>query len=156
MKKWDSGFMSKSQAQDLFIGPSNIKMVPFHELSYGAQRDAVRSYVNKGGGKYEFVDEHYYYPVEDNGSLYHGRSAHRVLAIPNRLIGDEKYMASLGYEIAPAWQNRHVAQELLMVAKTLLAAYPNTPPTEEDRKKWREQGEDRRRKDGIRPRKFKP
>lgn len=32
-------------------------------------------------------------------------------------------------------------------------AYPDSAPTEQERKKWREQAEDRRRKEGIRPRK---
>lgn len=32
-------------------------------------------------------------------------------------------------------------------------SYPDTAPTEQERKKWREQAEERRRKEGIRPRK---
>ena len=34
-----------------------------------------------------------------------------------------------------------------------MAAYPKTPPTEEDRKGWREEGEKRRKEEGIKPRK---
>jgi hypothetical protein len=39
------------------------------------------------------------------------------------------------------------------IARDVLAGYPDSAPTEEDRKKWREQAEERRRKEGIRPRK---
>lgn len=38
------------------------------------------------------------------------------------------------------------------VAQKVLGAYPETAPTEEDRKKWRERSEKERRKEGIRPR----
>lgn len=48
---------------------------------------------------------------------------------------------------------KKVALELLAVAKDLLAKYPDSAPTEQERKLWREQAEKRRRKDGIRPRK---
>lgn len=39
------------------------------------------------------------------------------------------------------------------IAERIVAKYPDTQPTEQERKLWREQAEDRRRKDGIRPRK---
>lgn len=39
------------------------------------------------------------------------------------------------------------------VAQNVLSAYPETAPTQEDRKKWRERSEKERRKEGIRPRK---
>jgi hypothetical protein len=39
------------------------------------------------------------------------------------------------------------------VAMKVLAAYPKNPPNEQDRKKWREEAEKRRRHEGVRPRK---
>ena len=41
----------------------------------------------------------------------------------------------------------------LSAAAHLLAAYPDSTPTEKERKLWREQAEKRRRLDGVRPRK---
>jgi len=48
---------------------------------------------------------------------------------------------------------RKIALEILGAAKELLSAYPDSAPTEQDRKKWKEQAEKRRRTEGIRPRK---
>ena len=45
------------------------------------------------------------------------------------------------------------AMELLAVAKDLMAKYPDSTPTEKERKIWREQAEKRRRHEGVRPRK---
>jgi TolA-binding protein len=39
------------------------------------------------------------------------------------------------------------------VAQNVLSTYPDTPPTQEDKKKWRERSEKERRKEGIQPRK---
>jgi hypothetical protein len=39
------------------------------------------------------------------------------------------------------------------IVRSLLAKYPDSAPTEQDRKEWREQGEKRRKKEGIHPRK---
>ena len=39
------------------------------------------------------------------------------------------------------------------IAERIIAKYPETQPTEQERKLWREQAEERRRKEGIRPRK---
>ena len=49
--------------------------------------------------------------------------------------------------------DRVAAQMLVSVAKDMLAKYPDSQPTEPERKLWREQAEKRRRKEGIRPRK---
>ena len=48
---------------------------------------------------------------------------------------------------------RKIALEILGAAKELLSSYPDSAPTEQDRKKWKEQAEKRRRTEGIRPRK---
>ena len=45
------------------------------------------------------------------------------------------------------------AMEVLAIAKDLMAKYPNSTPTEKERKLWREQAEKRRRHEGIHPRK---
>ena len=39
------------------------------------------------------------------------------------------------------------------IAERIVAKYPETQQTEQERKLWREQAEERRRKEGIRPRK---
>ena len=39
------------------------------------------------------------------------------------------------------------------IAERIVAKYPETQLTEQERKLWREQAEERRRKEGIRPRK---
>jgi hypothetical protein len=39
------------------------------------------------------------------------------------------------------------------IASKIVADYPDSAPTEQDRKEWREEGEERRKKDGIKPRK---
>jgi hypothetical protein len=46
-----------------------------------------------------------------------------------------------------------IASELVKIARILEGKYPDSAPTEVDRKLWRERAEERRRKDGIRPRK---
>jgi hypothetical protein len=39
------------------------------------------------------------------------------------------------------------------IAERIVSKYPETQPTEQERKLWREQAEERRRKEGIRTRK---
>ena len=39
------------------------------------------------------------------------------------------------------------------IAERIVAKYPETQPTEQERKLWREKAEERRRKEGISPRK---
>jgi len=46
-----------------------------------------------------------------------------------------------------------VAGDVLASVRELLSKYPDSTPTEKERKLWREQAEKRRRHDGIRPRK---
>lgn len=46
-----------------------------------------------------------------------------------------------------------LAVKELMAADEMLAKYPDSAPTEKERKLWREQAEKRRRHEGVRPRK---
>ncbi len=84
------------------VGDMRFKYVPFHALAPAEQVKARAQYPNVAcGAKYNFVPEHYFYPVKRDGTL---AKATRCLAIPYVLICDEKFMASLGYEIAPGWK----------------------------------------------------
>jgi hypothetical protein len=149
MKKWDSKFLSRRDAEMLGSRYLGLGYSPYHELSISDQGIASRMYPHKGvGANYQFVDEHYYYPVTGDGRLYRGgRSVRRVLAIPYRLIVDDGYMASLGYEV-PVPMVKDEGQ----LASMKVGTYPDSAPTEQEKKLWREQAEDRRRKEGIRPR----
>lgn len=122
MKKWDSRFLSAHDAAMLGSRYPGLTYVPFHELSHRDQEIARRMYPYKGtGAKYPFIDEHYFYPAV-NGELYKGgRRVRRVLAIPYKLIMDDAYMASLGYEVNPDWRG---ASEVLKIAKELVASRP--------------------------------
>lgn len=108
MKMWDSKFLSREEAKMLGTRYAEISYAPFASLSHRDQQQAVAMYPHKAGdygAKYPFIDEHYYYPVDASGALYRGgRRAQRVLAIPYKLIQDEEYMKSLGYEISPKWK----------------------------------------------------
>lgn len=77
--------------------------VPFHRLSSRDQSKVRGMYpYKKTGGKYDFVDEHYFYPVKKDGSLFTGRGAQRVLAFSRQSLvsGDvEKF----GYSKNPSW-----------------------------------------------------
>ena len=117
MKLWDSRFMDSDFAKS--FGDRRFNYVPFHELSRQDQEKARRMYVYKGvGAKYPFIDEHYYYPVTIEGVLANAR---RTLAIPYRLIKDERYMASLGYEVNPDWHGGSMARDLVGMARDLVA-----------------------------------
>lgn len=58
-------------------------------------------------------------------------------------------------EICPACADKMTAKGICRVKASVFknADYPETPPTEEDRKEWREEGEQRRKEEGIKPRK---
>lgn len=100
MKPWDSKFMTAETAKQLGNQRAH-EYVAFKDLKPDFQAYAVRAYPHKNvGAKYNFRDEHYYYPVKKDGSLTHGQ---RVLAIPYDLIKDNEYMASLGYKVKPGW-----------------------------------------------------
>lgn len=118
MKKWDSKFHNAKTAA--MLGDRRYRYVPFHELPRSEQSHARRAYPYKNvGAKYAFVDEHYYYPVKKDGTLASGQ---RVLAIPYKLLTNDKYMASLGYEVSEGWKGAgKVAHELLCLAKALVA-----------------------------------
>jgi hypothetical protein len=106
VKGWDSKFMSGREAQMLGTQYHGLTYVPYSVLSREDQALASRMYPHKGAGaKYPFVDEHYFYATDSDGRLYRGgRRVQRVLAIPYRLIMDDAYMASLGYEVAADWR----------------------------------------------------
>ena len=100
LKKWDKGFHSDKDAQ-LLATNQKFKYVPFHALSSSDQSTARRMYPHKSvGGKYDFRDEHYYYPVKKDGSL---ASASRLLGIPLKMIQNDRYMSKLGYKINQGW-----------------------------------------------------
>jgi hypothetical protein len=103
IKRWDSAFMDARTAG--MLGDKRYSYVPFHDLASTDQSLARRMYPHKAvGAKYNFIDEHYYYPVGKDRRLPTGRGGSRVLAIPYKKIVDEAYMASLGYEVNPAWK----------------------------------------------------
>lgn len=118
MKKWDTKFMDAKTAQ--VLGDRRFGYVAFHELSKENQAIARRAYPHKSvGEKYDFIDEHYYYPVKRDGELGNGQ---RVLAIPYKLIQDDKYMAKLGYKVNDGRQaTATVAKHLVAMAKELTA-----------------------------------
>jgi hypothetical protein len=96
---WDSSFLKNSIA-----GDRRYKYVPFHELSQQDQEQAKRQYPNKStGAKYDFRDEHYFYPVDKKGKL---ASARRELAIPYEKIKNNEYMKKIGYTANPAWKEK--------------------------------------------------
>lgn len=97
---WQPDFLSEAIG-----GDRRYHYVPFFELSMSDQAQARRSYPYKRnvGAKYDFVDEHYLYPVRKNGRLARGR---RYLAIPYNLISDPRYMEELGYEVNAGWRGR--------------------------------------------------
>lgn len=58
------------------------------------------------------------------------------------------------YEVEPEIvAATNISVDLVKIAEELVSKYPDTPPTEQERKLWREQAEERRRQEGIRPRK---
>jgi len=107
-KKWDNKFHSPRDAKT--FGDRRVSAyAPFHELTPSDQRTARRAYPHKSvGAKYDFIDEHYYYPVNKQGALINGR---RVLAIPYKQIQDETYMESLGFKVSPKWKGGSVRVE---------------------------------------------
>lgn len=122
IKKWDSKFLTPREAKLLGSAYSDVSYRSYQELDSRDQEMARNMFPHKAGdygAKYPFIDEHYYYPTTFDGKLYRGgRRVQRVLAIPYRLIKDEKYMAELGYEVSPSW---HGASELVKIAKELMA-----------------------------------
>lgn len=103
MKLWDSkNFHTRETAR--LLGDKRFYYISFHDLTEADQRAARRAYTH-GGGKYNFIHEHYYYPVTREGRLTAAR-AQRVLAIPYKKITDAKYMRSLGYSVLSSWRGR--------------------------------------------------
>lgn len=107
VKKWDSHFMDQNTASAL--GDRRAEYTAFYDLSPQDQAKARHQWPNKSvGAKYDFIDEHYYYPVNMAGQLSNGR---RVLAIPYKMIENEQYMASLGYERNEAFGEKTAAEK---------------------------------------------
>lgn len=99
VKTWDSGFMDTAVA-----GDRRYQYVPFHKLTPVVQSQARKQYPHKGvGAAYDFLDEHYFYPVKQDGSL---ARAQRNLAIPLAKTKNRQYMESLGYTLNPGWEGR--------------------------------------------------
>jgi hypothetical protein len=104
-KDWDEKNFLSPQDAKVFGDRRVFAYTPFHKLNPKDQEEARRAYVyKKVGGKYDFRDEHYYYPVDQKGNLAKG-GIRRSLAIPYGKIKDDAYMKSLGYEINPDWKN---------------------------------------------------
>lgn len=100
----DNNFHSPGAAK--MLGDQRFNYVPFHKLNTKDQDTAIRAYVYKStGGKYDFRDEHYYYPVDRQGNLVKAR-ARRVLAIPRAKLDDDEYMKGLGYDVNPDWREK--------------------------------------------------
>ena len=109
--KWDPKFESEDTAR--VLGDRRFKYVPFHNLDPAAQTEVRRTYPHKSvGAKYDFREEHYYYPLDKAGKLARGR---RVLAIPYKLIMDDQYMKSLGYTVNEEWDKVEVPRSILEV-----------------------------------------
>jgi hypothetical protein len=99
IKTWDSGFTDTPVA-----GDRRYQHVPFHKLTPVGQNQARGQYPHKSvGAAYDFLDEHYLYPVKQDGSL---ASARRNLAIPLAKIKNRQYMEGLGYTLNPGWEGR--------------------------------------------------
>jgi hypothetical protein len=108
MKPWSPRFISPDFAKAIGEKRRDTReqynYVPFGQLSPSDRSLARRSYPYKHvGAKYDFADEHYYYPVDEYGELVSGR---RCLAIPLKMINDDAAMADLGYTINPEWKGR--------------------------------------------------
>ena len=118
MQLWDAKFMDTATAK--MLGDRRFNYVPFSRLG-GQQSYARAQYPHKSvGAKYDFIDEHYYYPVDKRGMLPTAR-ARRVLAIPIKSINDDKYMASLGYTVNPSWKGASIAKRLIALARMITA-----------------------------------
>lgn len=99
VKTWDSGFSDTAVA-----GDRRYQYVPFHKLTPVVQNQARGQYPHKNvGAAYDFLDEHYFYPVKQDGSL---ARAQRNLAIPLAKIKNRQYMDGLGYTLNPGWEGR--------------------------------------------------
>ena len=105
-QEWDAdNFRDADTAKALGSNYKGISYTPFNKLSKSDQEHASRMFLHKGGGKYAFKDQHYYYPTDQSGNLYKGgQSVRRVLGIPNAKINDDNYMSSLGYQEAEDWK----------------------------------------------------
>lgn len=103
IKKWDSKFYQKVEPKSRRVR----EMVPFHKLDAVSQAEARRRYRGYGA-KYDFVTEHFFYPVNAKGQLM---NEDRELAIPYNLIQNDDYMASLGYTINPQWEKKMRSQQ---------------------------------------------
>ena len=112
MKRWDSHFISVEDARERGNSrwaAEQWDYVAFHDLPASSRARARNAYSVTGGWartiKYRLIHEHYYYPVDENGNL--PNRGPRVLAIPESKLNNDRYMASLGYKVTPAWAKEH-------------------------------------------------
>jgi hypothetical protein len=76
---------------------------PFHELHLTDQQRVRSMYPHKAvGGKYDFRDEHYFYPVNKLGRLFQGRGARRSLGLSYDAITSGE-VEKFGYKKNPGW-----------------------------------------------------
>lgn len=93
--------------------------------------------------------------LEDFWKTLTGSVKHKVTKCIEKMKGTEiddpgAFCASLADKIeGKGWRSERESR----IVERIVAKYPDSAPTEEDRKLWREQAEKRRRKEGIRPRK---
>lgn len=114
MRNWHPAFHTEAIVTDNRFKGS---YVPFFKLSPRDQETARRAYPHKSvGGKYDFIDDHYLYPIDKKtGNLHSGRQR-RELAIPYAKLMDDEFMASLGYTVNRAWVDKMSTVEALKVA----------------------------------------
>ncbi len=96
--------LAMSSAKTLGSHSSGIAgYLPFHKLSSNDQSNARGMYPYKStGGKYDFKDEHFFYPVDKHGRLYHGRGGQRVLAFSHKSIVSGE-IEKFGYKENVGW-----------------------------------------------------
>lgn len=140
MKMWDGHFFTPDQAKSL--GDRRFNYVAFKDLSPSDQSRARRAYPHKSvGAMYDFIDEHYLYPVDKSGNLARA-NARRVLAIPLKQIQDADYMKSLGYTMNPGWPKAASdGDEKESKFEEGVSADPTKNMSPEDAAEWKKQNE---------------
>jgi hypothetical protein len=80
-----------------------VRYAPFNSLSPNEQQVARGMYPHKSvGAKYDFKDEHYFYPVDKTGKIFRGRGGHRVLAFSYAALMDGD-IEKFGYTKNKGW-----------------------------------------------------
>lgn len=103
-KSLESLFLSAKEAAELGSRSRGIAAYRlFNDLHVEDQRLARSQYPYKSvGAKYDFLDEHYFYPVNKFGRLFSGRGARRVLGLSNKAIVSGE-IEKLGYRKNKGW-----------------------------------------------------